>query len=36
MWIQTTYPNRLLLIEVINGTLGTLFIAGFLQAMTQP
>jgi hypothetical protein len=35
MWIQTTYPNRLLLIEVINGTLGTLFIATFLQATTQ-
>ena len=31
MWIQTTYPRRLLLIEVINGTLGTLFIACFLQ-----
>src|SRR5262245_27624050 len=24
MWIQTTYPNRLLVIEVINGTIGTL------------
>jgi hypothetical protein len=32
MWIQTTFPGRLLLVEVINGTLGTLFIACFLQA----
>jgi hypothetical protein len=35
MWIQTTYPNRLLAIEVVNGTLGTLVIATFLQAVTQ-
>lgn len=35
MWIQTTYPNRLLAIEVVNGTLGTLVIALFLQAVTQ-
>ncbi len=35
MWIQTTYPNRLLAIEVINGTLGTLVISVFLQAVTQ-
>lgn len=35
MWIQTTFPNRLLLVEVINGTLGCLFIALFLQATTQ-
>ena len=32
MWIQTTFPGRLLLVEVINGTLGVLFIACFLQA----
>jgi hypothetical protein len=32
MWIQTTFPSRLLVFEVINGTLGTLFIACFLQA----
>src|SRR5262249_10552936 len=32
MWIQTTYPNRLLAIEVVNGTLGTLAIIFFLQA----
>jgi hypothetical protein len=32
MWIQTTYPTRLLVIEVINGTLGTLVVALFLQA----
>jgi hypothetical protein len=36
MWIQTTYPNRLLAIEVINGTLGTLAIALFLQAAALP
>jgi hypothetical protein len=34
MWIQTTYPNRLLVIEVINGTLGTLTVIFFLQAAT--
>jgi hypothetical protein len=33
MWIQTTYPNRLLAIEVVNGTLGTLVICAFLQAV---
>lgn len=33
MWIQTTFPNRLLLVEVVNGTLGCLFIACFLQAV---
>jgi hypothetical protein len=32
MWIQTTYPNRLLAIDVVNGTLGTLAIVFFLQA----
>jgi hypothetical protein len=36
MWVQTTYPNRLLAVEVVNGTLGTLVIALFLQAVTQP
>ena len=36
MWIQTTYPERLLVIEVINGTLGTLAIALFLQATALP
>ncbi len=36
MWVQTTYPGRLLAIEVVNGTLGTLVIAAFLQAVTQP
>lgn len=35
MWVQTTYPNRLLAVEVVNGTLGTLVIALFLQAVTQ-
>jgi hypothetical protein len=33
MWIQTTYPNRLLAIELANGTIGTLVIAFFLQAV---
>jgi hypothetical protein len=32
MWIQTNYPRRLLMIEVVNGTLGTLAILVFLQA----
>ncbi len=32
MWIQTTYPNRLLAVEVVNGTIGTLVILLFLQA----
>jgi hypothetical protein len=31
MWIQTTYPNRLLAVEVVNGSIGTLAIALFLQ-----
>jgi hypothetical protein len=34
MWIQTTYPRRLLAIEVVNGTLGTLAIILFLQAVS--
>jgi hypothetical protein len=34
MWIQTTYPNRLLAVEVVNGTLGTLVICAVLQALT--
>jgi hypothetical protein len=35
MWIQTTYPKRLLGVELVNGTIGTLAIALFLQATTQ-
>jgi hypothetical protein len=35
MWVQTTYPRRLLAVEVINGTLGTLVISLFLQAVAQ-
>ena len=35
MWIQTTYPLRLLLVEVVNGTIGTLVICIFLQMVTQ-
>ena len=31
MWIQTTYPRRLLAVEAINGTIGTVAIALFLQ-----
>jgi hypothetical protein len=34
MWIQTNYPPRLLAIEVINGTVGTLAIVMFLQAVS--
>jgi hypothetical protein len=33
MWIQTTYPRRLLAIEIVNGTIGTLAIALLLQAL---
>jgi hypothetical protein len=33
MWIQTTYPRRLLAVEIVNGTIGTLVIAVFLQAI---
>jgi hypothetical protein len=33
MWIQTTYPRRLLAVEIINGSIGTLVIAVFLQAI---
>jgi hypothetical protein len=33
MWIQTTYPTKLLVVEIINGTIGTLVIALFLQAV---
>lgn len=28
MWLQTTYPNELLLIEFINGTIGSFIIGG--------
>ena len=35
MWVQTTYPFRLLLVEVVNGTIGTLAICVFLQIVTQ-
>lgn len=35
MWVQTTYPRRLLAVEVVNGTLGTLVVTFFLQAVTQ-
>jgi hypothetical protein len=32
MWIQTTYPTRLLVIEIINGTIGSLVVAFLLQS----
>lgn len=35
MWIQTTYPPRLLVVELVNGSIGTLAISVFLQAVTQ-
>jgi hypothetical protein len=35
MWIQTTYPNRLLGVELVNGTIGSLAIALVLQLGTQ-
>ena len=35
MWVQTTYPTRLLVVEIVNGTIGTLVISVFLQAVTQ-
>jgi hypothetical protein len=34
MWIQTTYPRPLLAVEVVNGTVGTVAIILFLQAVT--
>ena len=33
MWIQTTYPRRLLAIEAINGTIGTLAIITLLEVV---
>ena len=33
MWVQSTYPRRLLAVEVVNGTLGTLVICLFLQVL---
>ena len=33
MWIQTSYPNKLLIIEVINGTIGTFIIIFGLYLM---
>jgi hypothetical protein len=34
MWIQSTYPNRLLAIEVVNGTLGTIAVTATLRILT--
>jgi hypothetical protein len=31
MWIQTTYPNRLLAVEFVNGTIGS-FVIGVVFA----
>jgi hypothetical protein len=36
MWVQTSYPNRLLAIEAVNGTIGTLAVALFLQVAAHP
>jgi hypothetical protein len=33
MWIQTTYPSRLMTVELVNGTLGTLAVAVTLQLL---
>ncbi len=33
MWIQSTYPNRLLLIEAINGTISTYVIVAATQLL---
>jgi hypothetical protein len=35
MWIQSTYPVRLLATEAVNGTIGTLVVVVFLQAVSQ-
>ena len=34
MWIQSTYPRKLLAIELVNGTLGTFAIVGSLAALS--
>jgi len=33
MWIQTTYPRRLLAVEVVNGVLGTLLVVLMLDVL---
>jgi hypothetical protein len=33
MWIQTAYPRQLLAVEAVNGTIGTISIVVFLQAV---
>lgn len=33
MWIQSTYPRRLLAVEVVNGTIGTLLVALGLELL---
>lgn len=33
MWIQSTYPNRLLLIELVNGVLSTLIVVTALELL---
>jgi hypothetical protein len=35
MWVQATYPRRLLAVEVVNGTLGRLVICIFLEALAS-
>lgn len=34
MWIQSTYPNRLLAIEFVNGTLSTLVVVAGMHLLT--
>jgi len=34
MWIQSTYPNRLLAIELVNGTLGTIVVVATMRVLT--
>ncbi len=36
MWIQSTYPNRLLFIELLNGTIGTIVIVMGLWLLPTP
>ncbi|MCB9653086.1 MAG: hypothetical protein H6729_02995 [Deltaproteobacteria bacterium] len=35
MWIQSTYPRRLLAVEVVNGTVGTVVIVLVLHFLAQ-
>ncbi|MGE0527753.1 MAG: hypothetical protein AB7G93_22145 [Bdellovibrionales bacterium] len=35
MWIQSNYPNRLLAIELVNGTIGTLAVISVLEVFAK-